>query len=144
MKYQIELSDVPDETVRTAIARPLIEYNREKTGIADYRSLSVALRDESGSIIGGLWGRTTYGWLYVDLLVVPESLRGQGIGTALLRRAETEAAGRGCRAAWLDTFSFQARGFYEKLGYRCFGELADYPPGHARYFMTRRLQEDEG
>ena len=54
---------------------------------------------------------------------MPETLRGRGIGTDLLRRAEAEALVRGCHGAWLDTFEFQARGFYERLGYRCFGEL---------------------
>jgi hypothetical protein len=46
---------------------------------------------------------------------------------------------RGCHNAWLDTFEFQARGFYESLGYECFGELPDYPKGHARYFMKKAL-----
>jgi hypothetical protein len=46
---------------------------------------------------------------------------------------------RGCVGVWLDTFSFQARGFYEKLGYRVFGEVADYPPGHTRHFLKKSL-----
>ena len=139
MNHTIELSDAGDDSVRTAIARPLMVYNLEQTGISDQRPLAVVLRDENALVIGGLWGRTAYGWLYVELLVVPELLRGRRIGTALMDRAETEAVGRGCRAAWLDTFSFQARAFYERRGYRCFGELTDYPPGFARYFMTKAL-----
>ena len=75
----------------------------------------------------------------VELLFVPESLRGQGIGAQLMERAETEGRRRGCGNAWLDTFEFQARGFYERLGYRCFGELANYPPGFSRFFMTKAL-----
>jgi hypothetical protein len=47
---------------------------------------------------------------------------------------------RGCHSAWLDTFEFQARGFYERLGYSCFAELRDYPPGFARYFMKKALR----
>jgi len=70
---------------------------------------------------------------------VPESLRGRRIGSDLLSRAEAEARTRGCSNVWLDTFEFQARGFYERLGYRCFGELAEYPPGFSRYFMTKVL-----
>jgi hypothetical protein len=54
-------------------------------------------------------------------------------------RAEREALARGCKHAWLDTYEFQARGFYEKLGYRCFGELDDYPTGFSRYFMQKAL-----
>ncbi len=139
MSHTTELIDTGDDSIRAAIARPLIAYNVRQTGIADYRPLAVVIRDEEGEVVGGLWGRTVYGWLYVELLVVPESLRGQRLGTALMDQAEAEAVNRGCRAAWLDTFSFQARGFYEKRGYRCFGELGDYPPGFARYFLTKNL-----
>lgn len=67
-----------------------------------------------------------------------ELIRGQGVGRQLLGRAEAEAAARGCRNAHLDTFSFQARGFYESLGYEVFGALGDYPPGHSRYFLHKR------
>jgi GNAT superfamily N-acetyltransferase len=139
MPHTIELSETADDILRNAIARPLIAYNRQQTGIADQRPLALVIRNDDGEVTGGLWGRTGYGWLFVELLVVPESLRGQGIGAELLRRAEAEAVSRGCRSAWLDTFEFQARGFYERLGYRCFGELANYPVGFARYFMTRDL-----
>jgi len=139
MAHTIELTDTADEAVRNAIVRPLIAYNALQTGISDHRPLIVVLRDDQGEVVGGLWGRTGYSWLYVELLVVPESLRGKRIGSDLLSRAEAEARTRGCSNVWLDTFEFQARGFYERLGYRCFGELAEYPPGFSRYFMTKVL-----
>jgi GNAT superfamily N-acetyltransferase len=139
MTYTIEPADTADESIRAALVRGLFDYNARQTGITDFRPLGFALRDTRGDVVGGLWGRTVYGWLFVELLFVPESMRGQGIGTQLLDRAETEARLRGCGNVWLDTFEFQARGFYERLGYRCFGELADYPPGFSRYFMRKAL-----
>ena len=66
-------------------------------------------------------------------------IRGQGLGSKLMLQAENEAALRGCHSAWLDTHKFQARGFYEKLGYEIFGELSDYPTGYSRYFMKKAL-----
>lgn len=144
MSYSIELSDSGDESIRSAIARPLIAYNIARTGISNHQSLAVVIHDDAGDVTGGLWGRTVYGWLYVELLVVPESLRGQGVGTEVMRRAEAEAVRRGCHDAWLDTFEFQARGFYERLGYRCFGELGNYPAGFSRYFMTKSLGQKGG
>jgi ribosomal protein S18 acetylase RimI-like enzyme len=77
--------------------------------------------------------------LFTQLLMVPESARGRGVGKELLRRAEAEAMARGCHSAWLDTFEFQARGFYEHLGYACFGELPNYPKGFVRNFMQKSL-----
>jgi GNAT superfamily N-acetyltransferase len=139
MTYRIESMDVADPAVRTAIVNPLLAYNDSQTGRQDFRLLILTLANEQGQIDGGLWGRTSYDWLFVELLVVPEAARGQGLGTELMRRAETEAIARGCHHAWLDTFEFQARGFYEKLGYTCFGELADYPPGFSRYFLKKTL-----
>ena len=139
MTYSVRATDEPDETIRKGIVDPLVAYNRQQTGRFDMRPLILAIEDAQGQVIGGLWGRTAYDWLFVELLVVPEALRGQGVGTDLMQRAEAEAVARGCHGAWLDTFEFQARGFYERLGYSCFGELSDYPAGSARYFLKKRL-----
>jgi GNAT superfamily N-acetyltransferase len=133
------LTDVADQAIRSAIGGPLGEYNVEKTGLADYRPLVVVLDGPDGHPIGGLWGRTAYGWLFVRLLFVPEALRGKGVGTDLMSLAEREARSRGCHGVWLDTFEFQARGFYERLGYTCFAQLPDYPPGFSRFFMKKAL-----
>jgi ribosomal protein S18 acetylase RimI-like enzyme len=54
-----------------------------------------------------------------------------------MNEAEAEAIHRGCRGAWLDTFSFQARGFYERLGYSIFGTIENFPPGHRRFFLKK-------
>jgi GNAT superfamily N-acetyltransferase len=142
MTFVIRTTDVVDDGLRAAIAGPLIAYNEAKTGRNDYRPLIIAIDDAEGRVIGGLWGRTVYDWLFVELLVVPDALRGRGLGSELMKRAEDEALKRGCHSAWLDTFDFQARGFYERLGYSCFGELRDFPPGHARYFMQKTLKQN--
>ena len=81
---------------------------------------------------------TQWNWLFIKLLWVSEELRGQGFGRALMSSAEQEALARGCTNIYLDTFSFQARDFYERLGYEVFGQLTDFPPGHKRYFLQKR------
>ena len=144
MTYSIQLTDVADPAIRDAIVNPLLAYNTAKTGRNDFRLLILSVTDSDGRLVGGLWGRTVYDWLFVELLVVPETMRGQGIGTELMRRAESEAILRRCRNAWLDTFEFQARGFYEKLGYSCFAELAEYPPGFSRFFLKKTLEQESG
>ncbi len=77
--------------------------------------------------------------MFVEYLVVPDALRGNGTGTRMMQTAEQVARDRGCMGIWLDTFSFQARGFYEKLGFSVFGTISDYPLGHQQYFMAKRL-----
>jgi GNAT superfamily N-acetyltransferase len=95
------------------------------------------MHPESQEVLGGLWGSTSYSYLHVDAVFVPEALRGTGLGRKLMLMAENEAVARGCIGAWLDTFSFQACGFYEKLGYQIFGWLHDNPPGHTRFFLKK-------
>jgi GNAT superfamily N-acetyltransferase len=124
--------------LRRAILEPLAQFNTAQAGPPGARPLCIVIAGEGGRPAGGLWGRTIYDWLAIELLVVPEALRGQGVGRALLERAEQEARARGCIGAWLDTFSFQARGFYEKLGYSLVGTIPDHPIGGARHFLMKR------
>ncbi|MBK5970981.1 MULTISPECIES: GNAT family N-acetyltransferase [Thiorhodovibrio] len=139
MEYQLDLTDEANEEIRKEIVASLVEYNASKAGPSNGRPLVIALRDTSNTIMGGLWGSTGFQWLFTQLLVVPEGLRGRGVGSQLMRMAEAEAMARGCHGAWLDTFEFQARGFYERIGYKCFAQLPEYPSGFSRYFMKKSL-----
>jgi GNAT superfamily N-acetyltransferase len=142
---KITLIDTPTPQMRKAIVDPLVEFNHRRMGKPEtYRPLVILLSPpESDEIVGGLYGSTAFSHLWVDVLFVPESVRGLGIGRKLMAAAEAEAVQRGCRAAVLDTFSFQARGFYERLGYSVFGMLSDCPPGHSRFYLTKRLDGSE-
>ena len=139
MQPDMILTDAGEAADRESILRGLQRFNEAGGGPSDFRPLAVLLRGEGGETIGGLWGRTAWCWLFVELLFVPEPLRRAGAGRELMRRAEAEAIKRGCLGAWLDTFSFQARGFYERLGYSVFGQLDSYPPGHSRFFLRKSL-----
>ncbi|MFT8246349.1 GNAT family N-acetyltransferase [Roseomonas sp. BN140053] len=139
-EYELVLTDAPEASAREAILRPLVAFNEAQIGPSDGRPLALLLREPAGgAVTGGLWGRTSWGWLFIELLAVPEHLRHQRLGSELMRQAEAEAARRGCIGVRLDTFSFQALGFYQKLGYAVFGQLDDHPPGHSRYFLSKRL-----
>ena len=132
-----------DDSTRQAIASHLIAHNASVAGASRHLALGIPIQDAAGKTIGGLWGTTSYGWLYIQMLIVPETLRGQGVGARLVREAEQEALRRGCHHAWVDT-QFGARGFYEGLGYICFGELPDYPMGFTRTFLSKRLDVVSG
>lgn len=136
--WHLSVTAQPDDALRAAIQAPLKTFNEQQAGPSGFETLAVALRNSQGEVCGGLWGHTAYGWLYTQLLSVPEASRGQGLGAQLMRSAEAEAVRRGCHAAWVDTI-FGARGFYEKLGYRVFGELTDHPQGWTRSFLHKRL-----
>lgn len=115
-------------------------YNDELVGYADRRPLAVLIQDPATSaILGGAIGRTSLGLLFLDLFHLPASLRGAGLGSRILRMFEHEGHRRGCRTAVLYTISFQAPGFYERHGWRRFGEIPCDPPGTSRIFMTKTL-----
>ena len=127
---------------RAAILEGLIAYNERQTEgrYAPPRYTAIALRDpESGKTVGGLTARIAYSRMFVELLFVPETLRGQGFGEKLMRQAADVAREAGCTGIWLDTFSFQAPDFYKRLGYTEFGTLADYPPGFTRHYLHKPL-----
>jgi GNAT superfamily N-acetyltransferase len=132
-------TDSPAPGTFQAMVQLLDGSSRSLIGPAQPRLLVIPIRGDDGTIAGGFWGATMFEWMHTGLLFVPESLRGQGVGSALMATAETEAVKRGCRGAYVDTFSFQAGPFYEKLGYTLFGTLHDYPPGHNQLYFSKRL-----
>ena len=98
----------------------------------------------SDEMLGGLVAVSFWGSFYVSDVVVPETARGQGLGSELMRQAEQAARARGCRHMWLDTFEFQARPFYERLGFEVFGRLDGLEPFFPRYFMKKSLEPPPG
>ncbi|GME32451.1 MULTISPECIES: GNAT family N-acetyltransferase [unclassified Pantoea] len=114
-------------------------YNSKFYDVNTIRSIRVFIRDEQGRKLAGLTGSTTGSWLRIDMLWVSEVLRGQGAGSKLMQAAEQEARNRGCRYAQVDTASFQARPFYEKLGYTLRLTLANYMDHHQRHYLTKEL-----
>jgi GNAT superfamily N-acetyltransferase len=96
-------------------------------------------RDEDEVVRAGIRFVLAFEWLFVNWLWVADSYREQGVGSQLMAGAEAAARAQGCRAAYLDTFTFHAPKFYERLGYREFGRLNDFPPGHARIWFSKAL-----
>lgn len=124
-----------------AVHRGLAGFNRLADPDPVYQPIRIFLRDAEGAIQGGVLGEIWNGWLLIEILWVAEHLRQHGYGAQLILAAEQEAHKYDCYAALLDTFSFQARPFYERLGYEVFAELPDCPrPGMARYYMRKTLR----
>ena len=129
----------PPEDLR--VIREGYDRDTEKLiGEEGRRELAFFVRDGDGEVVGGINGvYSNYGWLWIGLLWVKEDLRGQGSGSQLMARIEEEARSNGCTNAYLNSFSFQAVGFYQKLGDRIYGELDDFPPGQQVCALTKRL-----
>lgn len=121
------------------LADGLNHHATESVGSRGFDSTAIWVKNNDGEIVGGVQALINWNWLHICLIWLDESLRKQGVGTELLNRIEALGRASGCTHAHLDTFSFQARGFYEKHGFRVFGNLEDYPPGHNRYYLYKSL-----
>lgn len=135
-EYQITYLDEPAWGI---IGQGLTDYNTQQAGDDEGKNLCFVVKGPDDGVVGGVIGATYWNWLYINLMWVRDDLRGRGYGHQLLELAEDEARKRGAKHAYLDTFTFQAPGFYQKHGYRVFGELPDFPDGHTRFFMTKEL-----
>jgi GNAT superfamily N-acetyltransferase len=140
LEFDITVTDAPDEPARAVIADGLSGYNDDKAGYRDYRPLAVTVSDPAtGEVVGGLFGRTSFGLLFVERFFLPEHLRGNGLGSRVIALAEDEGRRRGCTRAALFTLTFQAPGFYLKQGYEIAARLECSPPGATRMLMTKQL-----
>ena len=137
VEIAIETEVSPD--VRRTISDGLTQHALPFTRVPGFQPIAVLARDHQRALVAGVIGTINWNWLHVSLVWVAEPMRGAGLGRRLMVDIERAAVERGCAHAHLDTFSYQARPFYERLGYRVFGVLDDYPAGHARFFMQKNL-----
>lgn len=135
----LEVTDHLDEQDFTFLEEQLFAYNIARTGYRDGRDVAILIRNERGAIVAGLSGWTWGGMLKIQYLWVREDYRGKDYGTRLLQAAEAEGRARGCRQVALDTHSFQAPSFYQKLGYEVYGVLDDDPVGYKTYHLKKSL-----
>lgn len=117
----------------------IIYHNVARTGQDAGYVVRYYLRGDGDEIMGGLLGQIWGGWLHINILWVAHPARGKGHASDMLERAEAYARERGCRGIHLETFSFQARPLYERLGYHVFSQIDDYPPGHTYFYLKKML-----
>ncbi len=140
MTISLELQDDSDGAIRDKLLQLLISENNRRVGPAQIdRSIICIKDDDNGQVQGGIWTELLFDWSYIEILYVPDRLRGQGMGSELLKRAEEIAIAKGAVGMWLETFDFQAPDFYLKNGYQLFATLTDYPKGSSRRFLFKQF-----
>ena len=139
----IELTSSPEQVDLETISRGIQTYNQGHIPDAvvfepDTR-FAVFARDHEGDVVGGIRATAFWNYCIIELMWLSEHVRGQGLGTRLMQRAEEHARAHGFGYVRTETLDVQARPFYESLGYAVFGELVDYPVGHTTYCMVKQL-----
>jgi len=136
----ITVTDELDPADVAVITDGLGAYDFSQIGYRDFRRLAVFVRDpQTGKVVGGLYGRSEFGLVYVDWLFLTEDLRRARIGSRVLAMAEEEGRRHGCTRIALTTLSVQAPGFYKKQGYEVAATIDCDPPGLTRYYMMKKL-----
>ncbi len=140
MKFEITFNENPSQGDLDALLEGYEAFTESQIGLENRREIAFFIRNNEGSVVGGVKGGFgNYGWLWIDLLWVCEELRGKGYGAKLMSLIEEEARNNGCTNVYLNSFSFQGVGFYKKIGYREFGKMEDFPPGHSVSSLTKAL-----
>jgi GNAT superfamily N-acetyltransferase len=133
---------VLSEAERSVAQRLLAEiyrFNLDTTGISEFHEMLTAETADDGKLVGGLYGWTWGGTCWIEALWVREDMRRRGLGGRLLAAAEADARRHGCEQLALDTHTFQAPLFYERHGFEVVGAIEDYPKGHSKLLMRKRL-----
>jgi GNAT superfamily N-acetyltransferase len=138
------MTDDVDEAGVEELRQAVIAFNIAATGYDDGRSLGCLLRDDDGQLIAGLDGFTWGGYAMIEWLWVRANDRRQGFGARLVMAAEHEARRRGCAVVRVNTHTFQAPGFYARLGYSVIARAEDAPVGHGEVFLQKRLDRPTG
>lgn len=132
------LHGTPDENEERQIIDGLWRHNDHYAPV-DIQPLRITVKDESDNIKGGIIARTWWGGLDIQYLWVEAEYRKKGVGRELMLMAESEGVRRGCHFSYVDTFSFQACGFYKKLGYSEYGTLDGFYRKFIRHYLTKHL-----
>lgn len=135
----LNITNTPDAEEEEFVIASLWKHNEQYDAV-DISPLFLNFKDDESNIIAGLISRTWWGALEVQYLWVSEQYRKSGLGRQLMQAAEKEALNRGCHLAYVDTFGFQAKGFYEKLGYKEYGNLPGYAHKHTRHYLAKLIR----
>ncbi len=138
-KLNIVFEPLLGDDLRQQVMEGLHAFNHVATGMTDSYPANFVVRGEAGDVLGGLLGFVWGRWLHVQYLWLAEPARGAGNGSRLIAEAEAYARKRGAIGSTLETYSFQARPFYEGLGYEVCGTIDDYPPGHTKFILKKLL-----
>lgn len=135
--FEVRVEDGIDEAAASLVDAGLGAANLAAAPLGDVRPLAAFARDAAGAVVGGAVGRTWGRCCELQQLWVHPDHRHRGLATRLVRGLEARARERGCTTFYLETFSFQAPAFYERLGYARRLVLQGYAPGIAKYVMVR-------
>jgi GNAT superfamily N-acetyltransferase len=135
----IEVLENPEQDLIEYLDKKIADFNWANWEVSERTPLAVQIKNAKGEVVAGSAGRTFGDWLLLNTLWVSDELRGQNIGSQILKEIEQAAKKRGCTQCLLDTLNFQAMPFYEKHGYQTQWVQQGYPKTGCKYYMLKAL-----
>jgi len=140
LDIELVVTTSPTHAQRDCVLETLRDFATHAVGRPDDKSYAVLVKDRAqGNIIGGLIAYSRWQEFFIDLIALPDHMRGRGLGGRLLALAEQEARARLCSLIWLDSYAFQPNGFYERHGFEVFARFEGPPPIYPRLFFKKSL-----
>lgn len=141
---KIEITTNPKKEDLQIISKGIQAYNQQyipdDVVFEEDTKFAIFAKDDKGKVLGGIRACAFWNYCIIELLWLSENTRGSGVGKKLMEATESFALEKGFNYVRTETLSFQARPFYEKLGYKVYGELVDYPKGHTTYCLVKKLK----
>ncbi len=136
---KIRYTNSNEDPKHAQLVKGLVGYNDEAGPLEHWEWVAFYAEDDDGTLLGGVQGNFEWDYLAIKRLWVAK--QDNGLGGLLLKEAEDFARSKNKKGVWLDTFAFQAKGFYEKQGYKVFGTIPNAAGAHDRYFLCKRFEE---
>lgn len=135
----IEVIENPEQELIDYLDKQIADFNWANWEVSERQPLAIQIKNDEGEVIAGAAARSFGDWLLLDTLWVSEALRGQDVGSQILKKVEEAGKARGCVKCLLDTLNFQAMPFYKKHGYTIKWVQEGYPKTGCKYFMVKEL-----
>lgn len=135
----IFIDETDNSVINSVIKKGIIDYNAPFFGSNPSQPFTIYIKDLKSEVIAGLTGFYKGKYVRVDLFWVHNEYRHQGLGKKLILKLEEFSKTKGCYYIQLDTFDFQARPFYEKLGFECIGTISRWVEDRDCHFMRKTI-----
>lgn len=129
------LTDALKEEIFAGFKRHAVE----KTGHNDIGETYAFVAEEEDLLLGAVVVELFWGALHIKYAYVHESARGKGLGRELMLCALAFGKSKNCPFAFVETMSFQALDFYQKLGFTLDFTRSGHSHGTSAHYLSKRL-----
>lgn len=123
----------------TKLVQEIEHFNRVNHIVQSDDQEVMFVAKEKEEFVGGVFGIITEDTMYLAWLVVCEPFRGKRVGMHLMNLIEDYARCKNLYSINLGSVEFQAKSFYERIGYHVMYTKLNDPKGYKSFSMLKKL-----